>query len=138
MCRLVREFGIFIIRHKIEHNRIHAEALVGGCRAIVEDVTEVRIATGTEHFYAPHTVSIVWHIGDTIRANGFVEAGPAATAGKFCIGLEERIAAYCTEVTALGFGTPVLACEGPFGAFFTGYFVHIRWEYFAPLFVCYG
>jgi len=73
---------------KIERDGIHAIALEGGRRTIVEDVPKVRIAAPTRYLSADHAVGFIERILRRTLANVFEKTWPAATTVKFGIGAE--------------------------------------------------
>lgn len=121
-----------VIGHKIKHDGIHAEALVGGSGAVVKQVPEVTFTTPAQDFDAVHAKGAIRFVNDAVGAQGFKETRPAAGTGKFCPGTKQRIAAGSAVIRAHARVIPIFTRKGAFGGFFSGYLVDAVGQYFLP------
>lgn len=117
---------------EFEGGGVHAVAVSGGLGAVGEDVAEVGVAFGTDHFGALHAEGAVVMGGDGIGFGG-VEAGPSARGIEFSLRFEERLAAAAAGVSAGAVVVPIFSGEGAFGAFLAGDVELFGGELLAPL-----
>jgi len=96
-------------------------------------VAKVGGAAAAEDFGTVHAVGAVVFVDDAVFADGFVEAGPAAFAGEFGVGLEQYVAADGAVVGAFGGRVPVGAGEGALRVGLAGYAVEGRGKDLFPL-----
>jgi len=73
-----RQTNFLLLRLEIQHIAIHAVALAGRCRAVVEYMAKVRAAALALYFY-PIAIGIGYHFY-TILIGRLVKAGPAGMA----------------------------------------------------------
>src|SRR5690606_16665946 len=99
-----------------ERRRVHAVALAGRLRAVVEDVAEVAVAAGAARLDPHHAVRAVFEEPDPVRRDGLPEARPARAGLVLGLGAEALEVAHRAAVGARLLGVPVDAGEGPFGA----------------------
>ena len=78
-------------------------------------MAEVGVAAAAEHFGAYHAERGVRPVSDAAGAHRFEKAWPAAGAGEFGVGAEERVAAGGAVVGAYPFVIPVFAGKRPLG-----------------------
>ena len=97
-------------------------------------MAEVRAAVTAHDFSAMHAVARIILRGDVLLVDGFVETGPAGTGIKFCIRIEQLVAACGTFVHAGLFALVVLACEGAFRAFQSANLILLGCQFLLPLF----
>lgn len=95
----------------------------------------MRAAAAAFHFNAIHAERVIREVYHAVLADGFEEAGPAAGAGEFGVGAEERVAAGRAVVGAFAREVPVFAREGMFRGFVARHFIHFGRQHPAPLFV---
>ena len=106
---------------EIERNGIHAIALVGWRRTIVENVSQVRVTTPACNLGAYHAVGLVERVLRGTLANVFEEARPTATTVKFRIGAKQRITTHRAVIGSDYFVLVILAGESAFGMRLAGY-----------------
>ena len=75
---------------EVERNRVHAVAQAGRSRTIIEDVTEMRVATTAHHFGARRAETAVNFFCHIRGGNGLVKTGPARPRFKLRFGIEQR------------------------------------------------
>jgi hypothetical protein len=132
-----RNTGRRLIRlYKLKRGGIHAVAQASRFWAVVENVSEVRVASLAEHFVSLHSVTVISLADDIGFRDWRPEAWPASTRLKFCIGFEEVIVATDAPVNAFLVIVPILTGEGAFSAFASGYFVLFTGELLFPFGVC--
>lgn len=120
-------------RFEIQRDRVHAEAFVGRGRAIIENMAEMRITSGTFHFGTVHPVGVVSLVEDAVFAHRLKKTWPAAAAGKLGIRAEEPVAAYGAEISSFGFAVPILAGKSALGTLLPGYVVQVSGQNPLPL-----
>lgn len=101
-------------------------------------MSEVRFATTALYLGACHAMGVIGSINNAAFADGFVEAGPSATAFKFGIAFKKGIATNGTIVGANFTELFKLARPGPFGTLLPGYIINLFGEHFLPFFVADG
>jgi len=106
---------------EIQRNGIHAIALVGGRRTIIENVSQMRVASAARNLRACHTVGLVDRVLRGTLANVFEETRPTATAVKFRIGAKQRITTHRAVIGADNFIFVVLPCECTLSMRLAGY-----------------
>src|SRR4029077_17264866 len=94
-------------------DRVDAVALAGGCRAVLEDVSEVRPAAPAGHLGAHHAVAAIGVQVDRVRDRRLREAPPAGAGVELGVGPEELGATGGTAIDAVVVTADVLAGEGP-------------------------
>src|SRR5690606_20056378 len=104
-------------------HRVDAIPQPGRWWAVGEDVAEVGVAAGTEHFGAVHAVTVVLGGGDGIVVHRRVVAGPATAGIELGVGIEQRcIAAYAVVLTRFTLEV-ILAGKWPFGTLESAYLI---------------
>src|SRR3954470_22637351 len=99
MTRLLRALFEF------EGDAVQAIAQAGRCRAVIEDVAEMRTATRAKHFVAFHPEAAVFHTRDDSRNEWLCETGPARAGFELGIAGEQwRVAAGAMENAAAMLG----------------------------------
>src|SRR5579862_9322199 len=125
----------FCARKEAKSQRVHAIAQTGGFGAVIEDVTEMRVAEGADDFVAAHSKTQIYFCGDVFFGDGRPEAGPAGSRVEFRIGAKERVGAADATVKAGVVVVVIGAAEGALGVGFARYVKFIRAERFAPVHV---
>ena len=74
---------LFLTSFKIQHNGVHAIALISRRGAIVKNMAEVRAASAAQHFGARHSKRVIGFIQGAVLSDGFKKTGPSASACKF-------------------------------------------------------
>src|SRR5690606_20537486 len=87
------------LRLELERHAVHAVALAGRLRAVVEDMAEMAAAARAMHLGADHAEAVIRGGGNRILARR-PEAGPAATGVELGVGIEQHLAAAGAEETA--------------------------------------
>jgi hypothetical protein len=116
-----------------ERGRVHAEALAGRRRAILEHVAEMCVAVLRAHFDARHAVRLVSDRGDVAGLEWLGEARPACTGIELVGRGEERLSARDIDVDARRVVVPIFVAEGRLGAAVLGDFELLRCELFLQL-----
>lgn len=118
----------------VEHQRgrIDAIAQTGGFRAIVEDMTQMRITSAAQNFGTHHAMPGILLLADAVSLNGLPEAGPAAAGIKFRCGIEQRVVAARAAVYAIVMAIPVNAGKKCFGAALAAYLILLRGQFLTP------
>ena len=101
-------------------------------------MAEVSIAAAAKDFCATHEEGPVALGDEGIFLDRIPKTGPACAGLKFLGGGEEGLAAADAVVSSLFFVVPVLACEGPFGAFLAGDFELLGSELLFPFLIRFG
>src|SRR5208337_1451914 len=112
--------------------RVHAVAQAGGLGAVVEDVAQVRVALGAQHFVAGHTDAAVGLVLHVLLGDRLPEAGPAGAGVELGRRAEQRVLAADAAEDPLGVQVPVLAGEGALGAGEAGHVKLLGGELGAP------
>ena len=99
--------------YKFQGRRIHAVAQTGWCRAVLEDVTKMRVALFALHLGSGHSVGAICLSFDILFVDRRPETRPAGAGIKLCVGAEECIAAAHTPVHPLFVVIPIAAGKGP-------------------------
>ncbi len=99
-----------------QRDGIHAIALAGGRRAVVEDVSEMAFAAGATDFRPHHAVALVAHERHVIPVDGIEEAGPARSGFEFGPGSEEGQPAEPAAIASLALGLVEDPAERALGA----------------------
>ncbi len=107
------------IGHELQHVAVDAVALVGGRRAVVEDVAEVDAGTGAAHFDALHAVVAVFMQADG-AFHRVEEAGPAGAAFELGVAAEQGRAGDGVDKGAGALFVQVRSGEGALGALLEG------------------
>lgn len=94
-----------------EGDAVDAEALAGGWRTIVEDMTEMRVAAGAADFGPFHAKGIVGEEEEMVRSDRLIEARPAGTGLELGPRAEERQIASGAAVFAFALVSFQLAGE---------------------------
>ncbi len=128
---------LFFFGGKVQRQRVDAEAFAGRRWAVVEDMTEVRIAAGTTDFCAVEAIACVFKKINT-AGKGFVKSRPSAAGVKFALGRKEGITAGGTGVSAVLVKFVITAREHRFGAFFTQNMVLLGCEAFFEVVLFHG
>src|ERR1022692_1448922 len=105
---------------ELERGRVHAIALPGRLRTVVEDVAEMRVAGRAQDFGTARQKAVVGLGADRFGAGGRVKARPSATGVELGFGIEEQGAAARAAIAAGLLVVPVLAAEGRLGTFLAG------------------
>src|ERR1700680_22060 len=122
-----RKASLFL-RLELERCRVHAVALSGGLRTVVEDMTEMRVAGCAQDLGAAHQMAVVLCGANAFGRGRRVKARPSATGIEFGFGVEEERAAARAAIASGFFVVPILAAEGRLGAFLAGDAVLLRRE----------
>ncbi len=89
-CRFNLALMISALLDEVERNRVHAIAQAGRSRTVIEDMTEMRVATTAHHFGARRAETAVNFLGHIRGGNGLVKTGPARPRFKLRFGIEQR------------------------------------------------
>src|SRR4051794_21463627 len=73
-------------RIKPQSSGVHTVTQAGGCRAIVEDMAEMRSTSRAEGLGAHHPQAIVMHLAYVVRSKWLKEARPTRAGFKFGAG----------------------------------------------------
>src|ERR1043165_2094264 len=92
----------------------------------------MRVATSAFHRRAPHSKRGVVDLLHVLFGNWLIEAGPARTRLKLCVGVEQRRAAANAAIDTLLMVVPVFAGESPLRAFFARHVVSPRRKLLPP------
>src|SRR5450755_192639 len=84
-----RKASLFL-RLELERCGVHAIALSGRLGTIVENVAQMRVASGTQHLGAAHQVAVVILGADRFGAGRRVKARPSATRIELGFGVEKQ------------------------------------------------
>ncbi len=101
--------------------------------AIVEDVTQVGLATVTEHFGASHPVGVIGFFGHGVFGGGGPKAGPTSARIKLGVGAKQWLSAGGADVGAFFLVLVVLAGKGALGALLAHDGVLLRRQALLPL-----
>ena len=112
---------------------VHAVTQSRRFGAIVEDVTEVRIAFGARDSGTNHPESTVANLRHIFFGDRLPEARPARAGIEFRSRIKQRIVAADAAVQSLLVQVPVLAGEGQFGVGLPRNVISIRRQLLAPL-----
>ena len=93
--------------HEAERGGVHAVAEPGGFGAVVEEVSEVRVAFGAGDCGADHTKSRVADFGYVLFDDGSPVAGPSGARVEFGGGVEKGVVAADAAVNAFVVKIPV-------------------------------
>ena len=118
-------FSFMVFIFKIQDDRIDTVSKSGRRRSIFKYMSEMSIAAAAGYFGPFHTIAIVGRKVDAFFADGFEEAGPAATAVEFAIAAELFVSTGGAGISTPFFMIPVFPGIGPFGSFFAGYMINI-------------
>ncbi len=106
----------FLTTHEFQCDRVDAIALTGRWRAVIEYMTQVRIATRAKQFDALLAVTVVRSLGNFCRIEFPVKARPATARVELAFRTEQHVVTADTMVVP-GFGVLiVLSAEGRLGA----------------------
>src|SRR5437867_3279350 len=117
---------------QIERAGVDAVALAGGAGAVVEHVAQMATAALARHLGPDHEEALVRVQLDVRSVHGLGEAGPPGSRFELRPGVEELGTAPGASVDAIVVDVPVLAGEGPLGAFAPEHLVLLRREAPAP------
>jgi hypothetical protein len=130
-----RLFSLRRISIELEGSGIDAVAQSGRSRAILEYVTEVRIAAGAQHFYPSHEMAVVFLVDDILRSGRLPERRPSRTGIEFGLRVKQGSAAAGATIHALIVAVPVFPCECPLRPFFAAYMILPRGQLVFPFLV---
>ena len=126
--------GVFVcgptlfILHKFERGGVDAVALMRGRRAILEHVTQMRVAPRALHFRPPHAVAVVGLHLDVFIFRRIPEARPACAGFKLLLRMKEISAATNAAEHSILMDVPILAGESALGAAMPRHLVLLRRE----------
>src|ERR1700712_3612197 len=100
---------------KIQHYPVNAKTQACWLRAVFEHMAEMRFTAAAFNFGPRHAMTMIGHINDRTFADGFIEAGPSATAFKFGVTFKQGVAANSTVIGSDLFKSFELAGKRPFG-----------------------
>src|SRR5947209_1887956 len=107
-------------RDEGERSGIDAIAQPGGCRAVVEDMTEMGVAAFARNLRSLHPEGVIRPFDDILLRNRTCKTWPACAGIEFVTGIEHRrLAADATKQSVL-VQIPICAGERDFGARMAG------------------
>src|SRR6185312_7899133 len=130
-----RLFSLRRISIELEGSGIDAVAQSGRSRAILEYVTEVRVAAGAQHFYPPHEMAVIFLVDDIFRSSRLPERRPPRTGIEFGLRVKQGGATAGATIHPLIVAVPVFPCERPFRPFFAAYMILLRGQLVFPFLV---
>src|SRR5690606_38639819 len=101
---------------ELQCGRIDAVAQAGGCGAVFEQMSEVRVAGRAKHFGAAHAVTVIVLGSYRLRIEWLPVAGPAGSGVELLRGAEQGGAASDATVGSARVIVPVLPGERLLGA----------------------
>lgn len=105
---------------------INTVAQTGGVGAIREDMSEVAIAFGADHFGPDHAVAVIADFLDRLWIDHVVEAGPTGTGIELGAGIKQgRTAARAMKI-AIAFEIVIDPGPGAFGALLAEHMILLR------------
>jgi len=125
-----RIFLVFFFQ--AEGGGVDAEAEAGGLRAVIENVSQVSVATTAENFGANHAVSHVAFHFYIVGSDRLVIAWPARAGVKFRVGSEKGLAATDAEVGSGSFGVFIFSGKRRLGTLAPGDVVLLFGEFGLP------
>src|SRR5690349_5585659 len=84
----------FFCFFKVEYHSINTVAQTSWLWSVIENMTQMRLATPAHYFGTTHTIAVISFVNNGAFADGFVKGRPAATAFKFRIAAKQCISAY--------------------------------------------
>src|SRR4051795_13132173 len=84
---------LVVLRHEVERQAVHAEALPGRCGPVIEDVAQVRAASGAADLGPDHPVTAVDDELDRLCHRWLGEARPATARLELRRRVEQLLAA---------------------------------------------
>src|SRR5262249_37716191 len=121
---------------KVQRAGVHAVALAGWRRPVIEYMTQVRSALPAADFGPHHKEAAVFVELDVLPVGGLPEAGPAGARIELGVRAEQLRAARCAVIGPIIVRVPVLACECPLRALLAHDVVLLRRQLLAPLSLC--
>jgi len=127
-------FGLLgpVCLFQIERDRIHAVARARRLWTVWEDVTEVRVTAGADHFGPKASDAAVFARGNALVAERLREARPAGAGLIFRFRAEQFVAATRAAVDPGALAIVVLATKRSFGALLPTHLVLLRGELGPP------
>src|SRR5579872_378587 len=104
-----------LLRIELQRRRVDAVSQPSRPRAVVEHVTQMRVASGAQDFRPEHSVAAVDVLVHAVVGDRAGKARPTAARIEFRIGLEEFGTAAYAAIDAGRRRSLILAGEGPFG-----------------------
>src|SRR6476469_10858710 len=77
-------------RLELQRNAIQAVTKAGRCRAVIEDMTEMRAASRAKNFVAFHPEAVVFHGRDDSGNERLRKTGPTGSGFEFGVAREQR------------------------------------------------
>src|SRR4029077_7264590 len=108
--------------------RVNAIALAGRGRAVVKNVTQMRVALAAADFGPFHAERAIRFLGNVLVVDWLGKAGPAAAAVEFIERREKRLPADNIDINSGAMIIPILVAKRRFGAALLGHVILLRRE----------
>ena len=128
-----RVIAILLLLVQFQRQRIDAIAQACGPRAIVENMTQVRVATAAQYFGAVHSVRMIRMFFHNFIVGGRGETWPTTARVELGIGSKKLLATTDTLINAGRIGGLIFAGKGWFRTLLAGHMILIRRELLLPL-----
>ena len=120
------------VRLKIQRYRIHAISLMGRWRPIIENMTQMRSATGTKDFDPVHTIRMVFPIRHAVLPGRLKKAGPSTGTRELRVTPEQPVSANRTKIGTFRILVQILSGKCPLRSLLPCCSIKCRRQYLFP------